>query len=481
MKAIKIWSIFLLLLIGKKIFAQSFCATEPNVQDILQTIPQSQFKTGGNAYVVRIFIHIIRQSNGTGGQTQSEVNTALSTLVSDYQSHNICFSLFGIDEIKDDNTYNRTSFANDNNGDGKFDDFSPNSHPNAIDIYLFANDKLNFGLASNIPGTALVIGGSAFGSNLASSHMLSHEVGHCLGLFHTFHGLCEGGCAELVNGSNCSTCGDFVCDTHADPKRSQVDQNTCVWNGTTCGVSSTDANGDSYNPDNHIIMAYVPPSCMQYHTAGQGSRMRTTISNSSLLQGVLVPDDLVLTNLTVTSGQDVLYDVQNNITASDLTVESGGNLVLSAGNEIRNLPGSHIKAGSNFHAYINNQCSTIDHNNAAKMGNPNNDNGKPKIKINSTTIEQSDFNLKLFPNPSKDEIKIEYALPSLCSVNISIYDSKGTKISTLYSNRLQQKGNHLIPFSLNDKPNGIYLCVIEIQDFQSGQVKNFQQKFIKTE
>ena len=57
---------------------------------------------------------------------------------------------------------------------------------------------------------------------LTRSHVISHEMGHVLYLWHTHHGTFnEGGndnpCPELVNGSNSATCGDYVTDTPADP------------------------------------------------------------------------------------------------------------------------------------------------------------------------------------------------------------------------------------------------------------------------
>ena len=275
---------------------KGFCGTSPNIPNFLSTIPGSQLKSAASSYTIRIFFHIMRKSDGTGGLSQQEVNTAFNTLVSDYQSYNIYFSLLGTDEIRDDTNYDRTNFTdlNDNtdlNGDGKFDVFSVNSHTNAIDIYLFANDKLNFGLAANIPGTALVIGGNAFNTNLASSHVLSHEVGHCLGLFHTFHGTDRVheaiGCAEFVDGSNGSTCGDFVQDTPADPSRifDCGTQSTCTWD---CSTSYTDVHGAHYTPDTHLFMAYTFPNCMNHHTSGQVTRMFSAIANSCLLQNVLV-------------------------------------------------------------------------------------------------------------------------------------------------------------------------------------------------
>ncbi len=286
----------------KTIIPVGFCGTPPIIPNGLEGVTPNGFQNPEDGYCINICIHVIKKSDGSGGQTSQEIQTALDILRNDYKPYNINFVLLCQDEIHSDLYYNYNSILifdcstnpnileTDCNGDGKFDVFSPNANSNAVDIYLFANDKLNFGLASNIPGTALVIGGSAFNTNLASSHILSHEMGHCLGLYHTFHGsACEPlSCPELVNGSNSASCGDFVGDTPADPKKFSVDQNTCTWNGGgRCGGASTDANNNLYSPNEHLFMAYVPPQCMSYHTSGQVARMFNSIANYSPLQSTL--------------------------------------------------------------------------------------------------------------------------------------------------------------------------------------------------
>lgn len=128
--------------------------------------------------------------------------------------------------------------------------------------------------------------GTHLNQSLITSHVISHEMGHVLFLWHTHHGTGEGGndnpCPELVDGSNSSICGDYVTDTPADPHIQFNVNSSCQWLG-----SGTDANGDSYNPDEHNIMAYTTPQCMSYFTSLQGLRARNAIASLSYLQQTL--------------------------------------------------------------------------------------------------------------------------------------------------------------------------------------------------
>ncbi len=88
-----------------------------------------------------------------------------------------------------------------------------------------------FAVLPTSPGSAnqAVMSGGCFGTpdpdpctDIRNAQVLIHEIGHFLGLHHTHNRY--RGCsssnppsAELVDGSNCCTEGDFICDTPADP------------------------------------------------------------------------------------------------------------------------------------------------------------------------------------------------------------------------------------------------------------------------
>ena len=97
--------------------------------------------------------------------------------------------------------------------DAKFSQLTAiNNVPNAI-IFYIVNSAPYYGIAGAIISNNLVI---RIGRVFAPT--APHKLGHCFNLLHTFLGTASetGGCAELTNGSNCSSCGDNVCDTPAD-------------------------------------------------------------------------------------------------------------------------------------------------------------------------------------------------------------------------------------------------------------------------
>ncbi len=102
---------------------------------------------------------------------------------------------------------------------------------------------------------------------------LTHELGHLFGLSHTFLGSGN----ENVDGSNCETAGDGICDTPADPFIVNTDT---IWtNGCEFVFEGLDANGEYYQPDVGNIMSYYGCDCG--FTFGQYLKMANTYLNGS--------------------------------------------------------------------------------------------------------------------------------------------------------------------------------------------------------
>jgi len=297
MKA-KIYISIILMTIFYTAKAQTFCYT-PNYSSnqSLNTMMRSS-SLANDSYCVKIYMHVIRRTNGSGGQTTNAVNQAFQILNADYNPHDIFFNWDGIIDYIDNTTYynnpNYGSGYETINGEVVFiypDIFSVNNHQDGIDIYLFDDSIGGSGLAHGVGDSSeFYVTGSFWEApnySLITSHVISHEMGHVLFLWHTHHGTGEGGddnpCAELVNGNNSSTCGDYVEDTPADPHINFNVDSSCQWQG-----SGTDANGDSYNPDEQNIMAYTTPQCMDYFTPLQGLRARNALATLPFLQQTLV-------------------------------------------------------------------------------------------------------------------------------------------------------------------------------------------------
>lgn len=135
------------------------------------------------------------------------------------------------------------------------------------------------GRAQGVLSTACIVY-----SGYYAKYDLGHEVGHCLGLFHTHHGTSKdergkGTIPELVNGSNSAYAGDLIVDTPADPNTWSAIDGSFV-------NREKDANGESYRPDPTNIMCYS--SDAQRFTPMQAQKMLTALNSSSQLKNIIV-------------------------------------------------------------------------------------------------------------------------------------------------------------------------------------------------
>ncbi|MFN3850483.1 MAG: M43 family zinc metalloprotease [Spirosomataceae bacterium] len=297
-------------------------------------------------YVLRIFVHILRNNDGTNAATTPEqLKNDLLLMGSFFKPHNICFAFVGYDYM-DNTTLNTAMNFSSTTHQNTILGF--NRHTDAIDIYVHKGATASGGYAYGIPTTAFSVVQSA-------NFNFYHEMGHALGLYHTFETF-QG--AECPDGSNCNTAGDLICDTAADFAGSQNSSIGCTYTGNM----STNCNGATrtYNPPTTNIMSYWA-SCYAQFTAHQGTRMRYFISLATnaggLFQNHLISDNSSLSgffgNPTNYTGE-MRVAVKNEINVGSLNYPFNGNAnftgnhnsVVNAGNKITLKPGTRVSPSS---------------------------------------------------------------------------------------------------------------------------------------
>ena len=304
---------FLTLSLNINIFGQNqkaipvkkigFCNTPAAISSINNSLinfvnPNLAIPLNNLSVCVKIYVHVIRNTNGTGGQTINSVNQAITVLNQDFLSKRIAFDWDGNIDYINNSTYYANPLAGYSYPTSQPTIFSINGHTNGIDIYLYDDSNTSYqgGLASGVgTDSAFLVSGRYWAPpyfSLTTSHVISHEMGHVLGLWHTHHGTINEGitsdpnydfnqCPELVNTTNSASCGDYVTDTPADPYLNFNVNSSCIWQG-----NGFDTNGQLYIPSTNNIMAYTLPTCMTRFTLKQGNRMRSALYNLPHLQAL---------------------------------------------------------------------------------------------------------------------------------------------------------------------------------------------------
>ncbi len=218
-----------------------------------------------------IVAHIVRDSLGEANITEGQITALVAGIEPYFDS--ICVS-FNVCEFRYIDNFQYDSLEKDNGEPAQMQ--LENNQDYRINMYFvrITNDNTSF---ATIGGIGAVTSGGIVMMKSAGSGVLAHEMGHYFGLYHTFHNSHLPG-SELVDGSNCATTGDFLCDTPADPfiEDSGItytdSDNTFIYMGK-------DANGEFYTPNVENIMSYYEGGCN--FTYGQYLKMANTYLNSN--------------------------------------------------------------------------------------------------------------------------------------------------------------------------------------------------------
>lgn len=252
--------------------AEGGCATPAPTTAEMQSIYDwaatgaPSMKTTAGADTVPLTIHIVGTSAGTGHYPLTTLWRMLCNTNQRYQSAGIYYHVkWPIRYINNTTYYDHTAQEGSQM-------MQQNNVPNTINVYFVQDPAGACGYFSPYAD------GVAIAKPCASSvsTTLTHELGHFLGLPHTFSGW-EGGSApsnpERVtrtgSTANCSFTGDGFCDTEADY---QANRWQCPYAG-----NMTDANGDLYRPDSSMYMGYATDACMSRFSAMQIARMQNRL------------------------------------------------------------------------------------------------------------------------------------------------------------------------------------------------------------
>ncbi len=249
-----------------------WCGTQftKEMMDRVQSITEQRLNgtltKSGVMYDVPMTLHNMRNTNGTGGVDPLTTLNVFCEVIEFFAQHDI--NLY----INDMKTWDNDNWTTD----GALGTIKLiTAEDNTINIYNFRD----------LPGLCgyftpqfdvLALTGN---SQCYTKETIIHEIGHFMGLPHTFSGFegTGGNCGvevsngEKVDGTNCATAGDRICDTPPDNGAARM---PCPGGN---GCQMFDRDGVAFFPDVTNIMSYFFDNCVNKFTEGQAAVMHNVM------------------------------------------------------------------------------------------------------------------------------------------------------------------------------------------------------------
>ena len=306
---------------------------------------------------VKLAIHIFRNDDGSGGITNEKLEETFDVIESIYSPHDIYFN-YCIDEIHNTGLMVEAAL-------NPYGFHPPLNEDTRIDCYIHFADA----------------GGYTFGPlphkwfvSSPKPHNIAHELGHALGLTHTFAGGCHEDApyidddGELQYGENSYKAGDGVYDTPADLQdgtdsgtenscynTTYVDED-CIFQNPN---NQKDSKGHKYRdieyPEGsgnwnlaHNIMSYYS-GCHKLITVGQEEKIRKKMNSPYMMKVIQDAPKIKEFNYDVQINDLTIWD-DDRIINGDVHVLSGtlklrhNNFYFTPGHKIILHPGSTLKS-----------------------------------------------------------------------------------------------------------------------------------------
>jgi len=210
---------------------------------------------------IPVYVHVIRRTNGSGGPTSSQMTQQITVLNNAYANYS--FTVVATDYSNNDSWY---AAGYGSTAEKQMKAALRQGGANALNIYYnnmgggllgWATFPSDYRRNPSMDGVVVLYsslpGGSAVPYNQGDTG--THEVGHWMGLYHTF----QGGCARQTTG------GDGVADTPAEKSPAYG----CPTGRDSCVPESRFPGKDPITN----FMDYTDDACMNTFTGGQNSRM----------------------------------------------------------------------------------------------------------------------------------------------------------------------------------------------------------------
>ncbi|PFH50221.1 hypothetical protein AMATHDRAFT_75717 [Amanita thiersii Skay4041] len=244
---------------GTYISDEDIAAAEADFQ--LNQVEPIQTK---GATLLNVYFHVVaaNQTLAGGWIPDSQINQQMDVVNSAYSSTGIGFTLVSTDRTVNANWFNSVSPSSSLQTSmkkaprkGRAADLNVFNSGSGKGLLGYATFPASYSGNSQDDGVVVLYsslpGGSKAPYNLG--HTLTHEVGHWVGLYHTFQGGCNGA-------------GDKVSDTPPESSPAYG----CPSGRDTCS-------GEGIDPINNY-MNYTDDSCMNNFTPGQVTRFRSQLA-----------------------------------------------------------------------------------------------------------------------------------------------------------------------------------------------------------